>query len=52
MCQPESNKKCERPEKLKGKPEDCTPAQKMECHGVTTKHPCREEEQPPKLGKG
>ena len=44
MCQPESNKKCEHPERLKGKPEECTPEQIMECHGATTEHPCLEEE--------
>ncbi len=44
MCQPESNNKCEHPERLKGKPEECTPEQIMECHGETTEHPCLEEE--------
>jgi ArsR family transcriptional regulator len=31
---------CERTEKLKGKPEECTPEQIMECHGDVKKHPC------------
>jgi ArsR family transcriptional regulator len=31
---------CERPEKLKGKPEECTPEQIKECHGDVKKHPC------------
>ena len=31
---------CERPEKLKGKPEDCTPEQSKECHGDYKDHPC------------
>jgi ArsR family transcriptional regulator len=31
---------CERPEKLKGKPEECTPEQIRECHGDVKKHPC------------
>jgi len=31
---------CEHPEKLKGKPEECTPEQIRECHGDTQKHPC------------
>jgi len=44
MCQPEENSRCEHPEKLKGKPEDCTPEQIAECHGATTEHPCLEEE--------
>ena len=34
---------CERPEKLKGKPEDCTPEQIRDCHGDVKKHPCTEE---------
>lgn len=31
---------CEHPEKLKGKPEECTPEQIQECHGDTKNHPC------------
>jgi hypothetical protein len=31
---------CEQPEKLKGKPEDCTPEQIKECHGEVQGHPC------------
>ncbi len=31
---------CERPEKLKGKPEECTPEQIKECHGDEKDHPC------------
>jgi len=31
---------CERPEKLKGKPEQCTPEQIKECHGESGNHPC------------
>jgi ArsR family transcriptional regulator len=34
---------CERPEKLKGKPEECTPEQIRECHGDVKEHPCKEE---------
>jgi len=30
---------CERPEKLKGKPEECTPGQIRECHGDEKDHP-------------
>ena len=53
MCQPESIKRCEHPEKLKGKPEDCPPEQKMECHGVTVEHSCYgEAKKPSKPGKG
>ncbi len=43
MCKP----CCERPEKLKGRPDECTPQQIRECHGEAKGHPCvgRKEEQ-------
>ncbi len=31
---------CQKPEKLKGKPKDCTPEQIKECHGDSKEHPC------------
>jgi ArsR family transcriptional regulator len=31
---------CERPQKLKGKPDECTPVQIKECHGEVKIHPC------------
>ena len=34
---------CQQPEKLKGRPEDCTPEQIKECHGDTKRHPCETE---------
>ncbi len=34
--------KCQYPEKLKGKPEECIPEQVKECHGEA-KHPCEDE---------
>lgn len=34
---------CERSEKLKGKPEECTPQQIKECHGDVKGHPCQGE---------
>ena len=34
----ECNCKCEHPEKLKGKPEECTSGQKQECHGDEKEH--------------
>ncbi len=37
-------KGCQHPEKLKGKPEDCSPEQIRECHGDVEKHPCDEPE--------
>ena len=42
MCQAENKKECIYPEKLKGKPEECTPEQVKECHGGIVKHPCIE----------
>jgi len=33
---------CQHPEKLKGKPGECTPEQIKECHGDTKNHPCEE----------
>ena len=35
--------KCQYPEKLKGKPEECTPEQIKECHGDSEEHPCDDE---------
>jgi len=32
--------KCQSPEKLIGKPEECTPEQISECHGDDKEHPC------------
>ena len=37
-------KKCERPEELKGKPQDCSPEQIRKCHGDDKNHPCTNEE--------
>jgi len=43
-CRKEDKKmcdcKCQHPERLKGKPEECTPKQIEKCHGKTAKHPC------------
>ncbi len=36
---------CEHPEKLKGKPEECTPEQIKECHGDVKDHPCEEKKE-------
>jgi DNA-binding transcriptional ArsR family regulator len=35
---------CQNPEKLKGKPEECTPQQIKDCHGDEKNHPCAGEE--------
>ncbi|MDH5364833.1 MAG: hypothetical protein OEW82_06710 [Dehalococcoidia bacterium] len=40
MCKVRNKKGCEHPEKLKGKPEECSPEQIRECHGEVTEHPC------------
>ena len=32
--------KCQNPEKLKGKPGECSPEQIQECHGDDPDHPC------------
>ncbi len=32
--------KCQKPEKLKGKPSQCSPEQIKECHGDDPNHPC------------
>jgi hypothetical protein len=34
---------CEQPQKLKDKPEACTPEQIRECHGDVKNHPCEGE---------
>jgi len=36
---------CQQPEKLKDRPQDCTPEQIRECHGDTGDHPCTRQEQ-------
>ena len=37
--------KCQHPEKLKGKPSDCTLEQIKECHGDEKEHPCGDEKE-------
>ncbi|MFO7898352.1 MAG: hypothetical protein R6V58_04750 [Planctomycetota bacterium] len=37
---PEKDTGCEKPENLKGKPEDCSPEQVKECHDEAEEHPC------------
>ena len=38
MCHEET--KCEKPNELKGKPEECSPEQVKKCHGDVKEHPC------------
>ena len=40
--------KCQQPERLKEKPESCTPEQIRECHGDAKDHPCTKEGHPDK----
>jgi DNA-binding transcriptional ArsR family regulator len=43
---------CQQPDKLKEKPETCSPEQILECHGDTQDHPCIKGDDAPKEGKG
>ena len=38
MCQKEKEDVCRHPEKLKGKPGECSPEQIKECHGKDSEH--------------
>jgi hypothetical protein len=40
MCFVRQKSGCQLPDKLKGKPTDCTPKQIKDCHGSMRKHPC------------
>ena len=40
MCFARQKSGCQFPDKLKGKPADCTRRQIKECHGSIKKHPC------------
>jgi hypothetical protein len=31
---------CQKPEELKGTPQECTPEQVKKCHGAEKDHPC------------
>ena len=42
MC----NDCCQKPEQLKGKPEECSPEQIKMCHGDSGEHPCEKGKQP------
>ncbi len=37
---PDDRNKCQKPENLKGTPEQCTPEQIKKCHGSEKDHPC------------
>ena len=38
MC--EKTQRCQKPEELKGDPEECPPEQVRKCHGDVEEHPC------------
>jgi hypothetical protein len=40
MCESKSEKGCTHPERLKGKPGECSAEQIKECHGEVAEHPC------------
>ena len=41
MCSQEKEN-CQKPENLKGEPEECSPEQIKNCHGDVDEHPCVE----------
>ncbi len=41
MCSQEKES-CQKPENLKGEPEECSPEQIKICHGDVEEHPCVE----------
>ena len=45
MCDTENKEVCQHPDKLKGKPGECSPEQIRECHGEVVDHPCVDSEQ-------
>jgi len=49
MCCKENSKNkndcCEHPDRLKGRPEDCSPEQIRECHGDSGDHPCTSDDE-------
>jgi len=51
MC--DTTRGCQKPDKLQGKPGECSPEQIRECHGTDWEHPCvqDESEDSPSTGK-
>ena len=37
---------CEKPDRLRDKPQECTPEQIRECHGEVKEHPCTAKGEP------
>jgi hypothetical protein len=53
MCGGKTTKQgCQKPENLKGKPQDCSPEQVKKCHGDAKTHPCATGEAARKECKG
>lgn len=48
----DDKKKCQKPENLTGKPEECSPEQIKKCHGDVNKHPCTEKPSGNEQGDG
>ena len=48
----DDKKKCQKPENLTGKPEECSPEQIRKCHGDVKKHPCTEKPSGNEQGDG
>ncbi len=40
MCNDKDTGECQFPERLEGKPEECSPEQIEACHGKEPRHPC------------
>ena len=43
---------CQKPEELKGRPEECSEEQIRKCHGEDKSHPCVGQKQSETKGKG
>ncbi len=41
MC--DEKRKCQKPEELTGRPQECSPEQIKKCHGDVKDHPCVEQ---------
>jgi len=50
MC--EKEKCCQKPDKLRGKPQDCSPEHIKECHGDVKGHPCLSQKRVHPVPKG
>jgi hypothetical protein len=49
MCCEENRREshcCEKPDRLRDRPQECTPEQIRECHGEVKEHPCTSKSEP------